>query len=196
MPDERLESIALTELEAAFLQVCGRVPDREVATPLSKSEAKQRLAGFCNALKSRCKDDGFLVPGLDSVSDQVLTLLNCDAGKVKDLVNVIDGLADYAERPIEEQTAGSIVLCLVTPGSMGAKLVARAKVVAEAREAEVETEAKVEALTIAARDFSGPSCTKTLDEAIIILNGINGLQKAGKHKKSPKGWSEAVGNDF
>ena len=193
MPDEELEPIVLKELEAAFLQVCGQVSDREVTMPFSKSEAKQRLAGFCNALKSRCKDDGFLAPDLDSVSDQVLTFLNCDVGKVKDLVEVIDGLTDYAERPLEEQTAGSIVLFLVTPGSLGAKLLARARVVANARQDEAETEAKVEALIIAARDFSGPCCTKTLDEATNILNRINDLRKDGKKKTYPQKFGDMLG---
>ena len=76
MADTRIESITLTELEAAFLHVCGGIPDREVATPLNKSEAKQRLAAFCEVLKSRCQDSDFLAPKLVAVSDQVLALLN------------------------------------------------------------------------------------------------------------------------
>ena len=183
MAEERITSITLTEMEAAFLHVCGQIPDREVGTPLNKSEAKQRLADFCKVLKSRCQDADFLAPEIAAVSDLVLALLNCDAIKVADLLEVIDGLADYAEKPLEEQTEGSIVLYLVTPGSMGHKLLTHASLVADTRKSEAETETKVEALNIATRDFSGPCCTKTLDEAVKILNGINDLQKDGKRNK-------------
>ena len=88
--------------------MCGGIPDREVATPLNKSEAKQRLAAFCQVLKSRCQDDDFLAPELAAVSDQVLALLNCDTMKVSGLVEVLDGLDDYAQRPLEEQTDGAL----------------------------------------------------------------------------------------
>ena len=131
MADTRIESITLTELEAAFLHVCGGIPDREVATPLNKSEAKQRLAAFCQVLKSRCQDSDFLASELVAVSDQVLAILNCDTMKVSDLVEVKEGLDAYAQRPLEEQTDGSIVLFLVTPGSMGYTLMNHARLAAE-----------------------------------------------------------------
>ena len=121
---------------------------------------------------------------LAAVSDLVLALLNCDAIKVADLLEWIVGLADCAEKPLEQHTEGSIVLFLVTPGSMGRKLLAHASLVADARQSEAETETKVEALNIATRDLAGPCCTKALDEAVKILNGINDLQKDGNNKKT------------
>ena len=151
--------------------------------PLNKSEAKQRLAAFCHVLKSHCEDEDFLIPELSSDSDQVLALLNCDTIKVTDLEEVLRGLDDYAQRPLEEQTDGSIVLFLVTSGSMGYKLMNHARLVAEKRQSEAETEANVEALDISVRDFSGPYCTKTLDEAVRILKGIKDLQKDGNTNK-------------
>ena len=59
--DTRIESITLTELEAAFLHVCGGIPDREVATPLNKSGAKTTTVSLLPCLEVAMPGRRFLV---------------------------------------------------------------------------------------------------------------------------------------